>query len=251
MIILDLTGKNALITGGTRGIGRSISLRLAEAGASTAAVYHTDRVSADQSLRERKQFGTASHRNYGADTGNAQAIADLTQQVLADFDNKLDILILNAAAMGQSLIGDIRLADWQRMMDVNLTGPMLLAQACIPQMPPGSSIVGIGSGAAHDPLPGGFAPYGASKAALIMFLQDLAQDIGPQGIRANIVSPGGTDNGYGPHAVTADRPPRAKENNALRRVGVPDDIAKAVLFLCSDLSLFITGQALRVNGAST
>lgn len=251
MITIDLTGKNALVTGGTRGIGRAITRRLAEAGASTAAVYRTDEDSARASLHERNAYGTGEHRNYQADAGDPAQIKTLAGRVLADFGNTLDILVLNAAAQGGAVIADITLPQWQRAFDVNLTGPMLLTQALLPAMPRGSSIVAIASGAGHDPMSGGFATYGATKAGLIMFVQDLAQDIGPQGIRANIVSPGGTDNSFGPSPITEAHQPRAVEHNALRRVGIPDDVAKAVLFLCSDLSAFITGQALRVNGAAT
>ncbi len=251
MITIDLTGKNALVTGGTRGIGRAITRRLAEAGAGTAAVYRTDEAGANESLHERTAYGTAEHRNYQADTGDPAQIKTLAEQVLSDFGGTLDILILNAAAQGGALIADITLPLWQRAFDVNLTGPMLLTQAMLPSMPHGSSIVAIASGAGHDPMSGGFSTYGATKAGLIMFTQDLAQDIGPQGIRANIISPGRTDNSFGSGPLTEAHQPRPAEHNALRRIGIPDDIAKAVLFLCSDLSAFITGQALRVNGAAT
>lgn len=251
MITIDLTGKNALVTGGTRGIGRAITRRLAEAGASTAAVYRTDEAAAKDSLHERSLYGTGEHRNYQADAGNPAQIKQLAAQVLSDFGNTLDILVLNAAQQGEALIADITLPQWQRAFDVNLTGPMLLTQAVLPAMPRGSAIVAIASGAGHDPMTGGFATYGATKAGLIMFTQDLAQDIGAQGIRANVVSPGGTDNSFGPEPITEHHQPRPAQHNALRRVGIPDDVAKAVLFLCSDLASFITGQALRVNGAAT
>lgn len=251
MITIDLTGKNALVTGGTRGIGRAITRRLAEAGASTAAVYRADEDSARESLHERSSYGTGEHRNYQADAGDSSQIKTLAAQALSDFNNTLDILVLNAAQQGGALIADITPTLWQRAFDVNLTGPMLLTQAVLPAMPRGSAIVAIASGAGHDAMTGGFATYGATKAGLIMFTQDLAQDIGPQGIRANIVSPGGTDTGFGSGPITQGHQPRRAEHNALRRVGIPDDVATAVLFLCSDLAGFITGQALRVNGAAT
>jgi 3-oxoacyl-[acyl-carrier protein] reductase len=119
----------------------------------------------------------------------------------------------------------------------------------MPSLRSGASIVAIGSGAGHDPIPG-LAFYGATKAALNMFIADLAQEVGPRGIRANVVSPGSTDNAFQENAPS----PAAKQTgdlpNALRRRGVPDDVAGAVLFLCSDLSGFVTGQAIRVNGGA-
>jgi 3-oxoacyl-[acyl-carrier protein] reductase len=251
MITIDLSGKNALVTGGTRGIGRAISYRLAEAGANTSAVYRSDEATAQESLKERQAFGTGMHRNYHADVGVAVQITQLAEYVTTDFEGRVDILVLNAAAQGGNKVGEIDPAVWQRAFDVNLTGPFLLIQAVLPAMPSGSSIVTIASGAGHDPMAGGFATYGATKAGLIMFTQDLAQDVGPRGIRANVVSPGGTDTSFGIASALGGRKPREVSHNALRRVGVPDDVAGVVLFLCSDLAGFVTGQAIRVNGAAT
>lgn len=251
MITIDLSGKNALITGGTRGIGRAISYKLAEAGASTSAAFRADAETAHLSLRERQSFGVGTHRNYHADVGVADEINTLAERVAADFDGRVDILVLNAAAQGGSKVGEIDPAVWQRAFDVNLTGPFLLVQALLPCIPSGGSIVTIASGAGHDAMSGGFATYGATKAGLIMFTQDLAQDVGPRGIRANVVSPGSTDTSFGVASAHGDRKPREVGHNALRRVGVPDDVAGVVLFLCSDLAGFVTGQVVRVNGAAT
>ncbi len=251
MITIDLSGKNALVTGGTRGIGRAISYRLAEAGANTSAAYRADEAAAQESLHERQSFGTGTHRNHRADVGSPEEIAALAAQVSADFGGRVDILVLNAAAQGGNQVGEIDPAAWRRAFDVNLTGPFLLTQALLPIIPRGGSIVAIASGAGHDAMAGGFATYGATKAGLIMFTQDLAQDVGPRGIRANVVSPGGTDTSFGIARASGERKPREAEHNALRRVGVPDDVAGVVLFLCSDLAGFVTGQAIRVNGAAT
>lgn len=247
MITIDLSGKNALVTGGTRGIGRAISHQLAEAGASTSAVYRDDAESAQTSLAERQAFGTGTHRNYQADIGDAAQIDALTEQVLADYENRLDILVLNAGVGAGGKVVDIDPAQWQRAMDINLTSAFLLCRALIPAMPRGGSIVSIASGAGHDAIPG-LAGYAASKAGLIMFTQDMAQDVGPDGIRANVVSPGFTDTRFGGASPSDQTKQRVSSQTALRRVGVPNDVAHVVLFLCSDLAAFVTGQAIRVNG---
>lgn len=249
MITIDLVGKNALITGGTRGIGRAISRRLAEAGANTAAVWRGDEATALESLAEREAFGLGSHRNYQADIGQESQIEDLIARFRADHADGLDLLILNAGIGLGGKVTEIEPAQWRRMLDVNLGSAFLLTRGLVPVMRRGGSIVAIGSGSGHDPIPG-LAFYGASKAALNMFIADLSQEVGPEGIRANVVSPGSTDTKFQGNAPSPAVKQDGATHNALGRTGVPDDVACTVLFLCSDLSGFVTGQALRVNGAA-
>ena len=249
MITIDLTGKNAVITGGTRGIGRAISRRLAEAGANTAAVWRGDADTAQVSLAEREAFGLGSHKNYQADIGDEGQIDGLMGQVKSDYADGLDILVLNAGTGLSGKVTEIAPAQWRRMLDVNLGSAFLLTRGLVPILRPGGSIVAIGSGSGHDPIPG-LAFYGASKAALNVFIADLAQEVGPDGIRANVVSPGGTDTSYQSNAPSPAQKHGSATHNALRRQGVPDDVAGVVLFLCSDLAGFVTGQAIRVNGAA-
>ena len=249
MITIDLTGKNALITGGTRGIGRAISRRLAEAGANTAAVWRGDEAAAQVSLAEREAFGLGRHENYQADIGDEGQIDGLMGHVKSDYADGLDILVLNAGMGLGGKVAEIAPAQWRRMLDVNLGSAFLLTRSLIPVLRPGGSIVAIGSGAGHDPIPG-LAFYGASKAALNVFIADLAHEVGLDGIRANVVSPGGTDTSYQENAPSPARKYESASHNALRRQGVPDDVAGVVLFLCSDLAGFVTGQAIRVNGAA-
>ena len=249
MITIDLSGKNALITGGTRGIGRAISRRLAEAGANTLAVWRGDEERAKVSLAERQAFGTGSHSNFQADIGDEGQIDALIAHIKSSDGDGLDLLVLNAGVGLGGKVTEIEPAAWRRMLDVNLGSAFLLTRGLVPLMRRGGSIVAIGSGSGHDPIPG-LAFYGASKAALNMFVADLAQEVGPDGIRANVVSPGGTDTSFQGNAPSPSEKQDSASHNALRRPGVPDDIAGAVLFLCSDLSGFVTGQAIRVNGAA-
>jgi len=249
MIAIDLSGKNALVTGGTRGIGRAISRRLAEAGANTTAVYREDEETAQASLAERQSFGTGTHRNVQADIGDESQVERLILQAKAGFPDGLDILVLNAGIGLGGKVTEIAPAEWRRMLDVNLGSTFLLTRGLVPIMRRGGSLVAIGSGSGHDPIPG-LAFYGAAKAALNMFIADLAQEVGPEGIRTNVVSPGGTDTSFQGKAPSPAAKPDGATHNALRRRGVPDDVAGVVLFLCSDLAGFVTGQAIRVNGAA-
>jgi len=248
MITIDLTGKNALVTGGTRGIGRAISRRLAQAGANTLAVWRGDEETAQVSLAEREAFGLGTHRNYQADIGDERQIEDLIGCVKADYA-EVDLLVLNAGIGLGGKVTEIEPAQWRRMLDVNLGSAFLLTRGLVPVLRRGGSIVAIGSGSGHDPIPG-LAFYGAGKAALNMFIADLAQEVGPEGIRANVVSPGGTDTKFQENAPSPAVKQEGATHNALRRTGVPDDVAGVVLFLCSDLAGFVTGQAIRVNGAA-
>lgn len=249
MITIDFRGRNALITGGTRGIGRAISRRLAETGANTTAVYFRDAETAERSLSERQAFGLGNHTNFRADIGDEQQIAALIAETKTRFPDGLDFLVLNAGVGLGGKVTETEPAQWRRMMSVNLDSAFLLTRGLIPHLRRGGSIIAISSGAGHDPIPG-LAFYGASKAALNMYMTDLAQEVGPAGIRANIISPGSTDNAFQENAPSPREKHDSVSHNALRRRGVPDDIAGTVLFLCSDLASFITGQAIRVNGAA-
>jgi len=245
MIPIDLSGKTCLITGGTRGIGAAISRLLAEAGASTIAVYRSDESAAAASLAEREAFG-GRHCNYKANISVPADVHTLAAHFAADFDN-LHGLVLSAGVPMHRHVMDITDDDWRRVIDTNLTSALLMVRAFRPLMPSGSSIVSIASGAGHDGLPD-LAAYGASKAGLILFTQSIAQDLGPDGIRANVVSPGFVDTEFSGTRADDAKKQRAAANTALKRHGVPADVAGPVLFLLSDLSTFVTGQALRVNG---
>jgi 3-oxoacyl-[acyl-carrier protein] reductase len=222
---------------------------LAEAGANTLAVYQGDDKSAEVSLWERESAGPGRHSNVKADIGDEVQIERLIGQSRAEFADGLDFLVLNAGIGLRGTVADTEPHQWRRLLNVNLGSTFLLTRGLIPALKTGGSIVAIGSGAGHDTIPG-LAFYGATKAAINLFIADLAQEVGPRGIRANVVSPGSTDNSFQENAPAPSIPQSDDLPNALRRRGVPDDVAGAVLFLCSDLSGFVTGQALRVNGGA-
>ena len=146
MITIDLSSKNALITGGTRGIGRAISRRLAEAGANTTAVWRGDEATAEASLAERWAFGTGTHRNYQVDIGEETEIEGLVTRIKADYSDGLDFLVLNAGIGLGGKVTEIEPAQWRRMFDVNLGSAFLLTRGLAPVMRRGGGIVAIGSG---------------------------------------------------------------------------------------------------------
>ena len=249
---IDLTGKNALITGGTRGIGRAISLTLAQAGARVGAIYRSDAAQAAQTLRDLDDLpDTVAHFTRQADIA-AEAEATTAVQSAAElFGGFIDLLVLDAAASAGGPLVDMKTDDWMRPFDVNVHGAFYVVRAAAPHLRAGASVVFLSSGAGHDYLEG-LSSYGASKAAVNHIAGILAQELGPDGVRVNVVSPGHTykeegDPNADPAAYT-DNQRRIVDTTALRRLGTAQDVANAVLFFASDLSGFVTGQWLRVNG---
>jgi 3-oxoacyl-[acyl-carrier protein] reductase len=249
---IDLTGKNALITGGTRGIGRAISRTLAQAGARIGAIYRQDAVAAERTLLELRALAPAAdHFVWQADIADETQAAEALRATLQRFEGALDFLILDAAAGAYGPLADTSTEDWKRCFEVNVHGAYYLVREATPAFRRGGSIVFLSSGAGHDPLEG-LSAYGASKAAVNHLAGVLAQEMGPQGVRVNVVSPGHTDKGdidpnLHPEAYTSKQQ-EIVATTALRRLGTAQDVAHVVLFFCSDLAGFVTGQWVRVNG---
>lgn len=244
---IDLRGKNALVTGGTRGIGQTISLRLAQAGACVGMLYRSNAASAEETLARLTEVHPADHFALQADIADETQAIEATREALARFDNALDILVLNAASGSSGPIAAATTSDWKRPFEVNVHGHIYVARTVYPAMRPGGSVVFISSGAGHDPI-AGLGAYGTSKAAVNHLATVMAQEWGPKGVRVNVVSPGHTAMKPVDYANLSDKQQETVAGTALRRLGTPDDVANAVLLFASDLSGFVTGQFLRVNG---
>jgi len=249
MRTIELSGKAALITGGTRNIGRAIAQYLAEAGADVALIYRSDDAAA---IRARGEIRASTGRRaevYRADVGQEATVEEGVKEALTDFGGAFSVVVHNAGhGDGGGRMPAIRTDQWRGTLAVNLDAAFFLTRALLRRegaLPPGSSVVFIASGRGHGPA-AGLASYGTAKAGLIHFAAMLAQDVGPRGVRVNVVSPGFTDTD---HAPEEDKP-GAVACAALRRLGTPEDVAGAVLFFASDLSAFVTGQWLRVDGGT-
>ena len=252
---IDLTGKNVLVTGGTRGIGRAISLTLARAGARIGAIYRSDAATADQTLADLNSLNTNAdaleHFTLQSDISDEKQATDVTRSVAERFGGKVDIVVLDAAAgSGGPLIG-MTTDAWKKPFDVNVHGAFYIVRAAAPYLSSPASLIFISSGAGHEPLEG-LSAYGASKAAVHLMAGVLSQELGPQGVRVNIVSPGATykedDDPNADPAAYTDAQRNLVDKTSLRRLGTAQDVANVVLFFASDLSSFVTGQWLRVNG---
>ena len=242
----ELDGRVALVTGGSRGIGAAICEELAAAGATVAVNYARNAEAADEVCGRIAAGGGIAHAVQG-DVASADGAAALVALVESDI-GPIDALVNNAGITRDDLIMRLSEEDWRDVIDTNLGGafftcralsrPMLKRrQGAIVNI---SSIVGVHGNA-------GQTNYAASKAGLIGLTKALAKELGGRGIRVNAIAPG-----YIATELTNALPEQARDailaNTPLGRLGDPSDVARAVRFLCSDASAFITGDVLAVDG---
>jgi 3-oxoacyl-[acyl-carrier protein] reductase len=235
---MTLAGKTAVVTGGSRGIGRAIVRRLAADGARVVFSYRQDKVAADALARE-----TGNAVPIRADQEDPASLEALFEPVAGG----LDILVNNAAVNPHAPIRDITPELFDRAMTVNAKFPLLAMRAAEPLLRDGGRIISISTLNTAVPAPG-IALYCASKAALEQFTKVAAREFGPRGITVNTVSPGATDTDL----LRSSNPPEALERTpaltALGRLGEPDDIADVVAFLAGPDARWITGQNIRATG---
>jgi 2-deoxy-D-gluconate 3-dehydrogenase len=252
--LFDLKQKVALVTGGAMGIGAQIAERLGQAGA-CVAVVDTDVERANQTA-ERVRASGSKGKAYACDVGRLDHVHSTVQAVIADF-GRIDILVNNAGIFPIVPALDVTEATWDRVLDVNLKGAFFLAQCAAQQMVKqgnGGSIVNIASIDGLHPT-GRLVHYDASKAGLIMMTRSLAFELGAQRIRVNAVAPGAIQTPGAAAAMGAMAGPSAAavqpafvSRIPLGRMGDPDDIARAVLFLVSRAADYVTGSTLVVDG---
>ncbi len=246
---LDLAPKTALVTGGSRGIGRAIAEQLCLAGARVAVGYRSDENAANGLIRELRRAGGEAMALAGdvADPGQAR---QLVRDVVAAWE-RLDVVVNNAGIWEPDEAGGGDLDVWDRTLAVNLRGAYLVTDAAIPHLgQTGGSIVFVSSTAGQRGE-AGHSAYAASKGALISYTKSLAAELGPKGIRVNCVAPGWVETDM--TAAAFDDPARRAEIEAsipLGRVAAPVDVAGAVLFLVSDLARHLQGEVVNVNGGS-
>jgi 3-oxoacyl-[acyl-carrier protein] reductase len=244
--MIDLDGKRALVTGGSRGIGAAIALVLAENGAQVAFTYQH---SVDQANAVVKSIAGSGRRSVAiqADSADPGAIVRSVQDAVSALGG-LDILVNNAAIGQYGLIADLDVAGYQALMDVNVRAPVLFAKAVIPHLSAGGRIVSIGSGLGERVPFLGVTAYAMSKAALTAFTRGLSRELGPKGITVNLVQPGSVDTDANP----ADGPTSdfQKSLTSLGRFAEPREIANAVVFLVSPAASVITGATLTVDAGA-
>ena len=241
-----LTGKTALVTGATRGIGRAIAIKFAEEGANVAFTYRSQHEAAQSLAAEIEAMGVMA-KGYPSDAASFADAHAVVEDVKAVF-GRIDILVNNAGITKDGLMMRMDETQWDAVIDTNLKSAFNYIHACTPIMARQrggsiinmSSVVGVSGNA-------GQCNYAASKAGLIGLSKSIAKEMGPRGVRSNCIAPGfiATDM---TGALPEDIRKEWEKQIPLRRGGTPEDVAGVALFLASDLSAYVTGQVISCCG---
>jgi len=235
----NLSGKTALVTGASRGIGRASALALAKAGAQVMIHYSNSEKEADAVFAEIRKIGCRAQK-VAADLRQADGPHTLAKRVRAIVGDRLDILAANASILKAASIEDTNIEDFDNLFAVNVRAPFFLVQQLLPVLCKGSNIIFTSSLAAHTSVEA-MSAYAATKGAIETLVKHFASALGPRGIRVNAVAPG---------IVETDLSKVTVGMQALKRVAQPDDIAPLVAFLASDDARWITGDTVHVDGGS-
>jgi 3-oxoacyl-[acyl-carrier protein] reductase len=242
----SLENKIALVTGASRGIGAAIALKLAAEGASVMITYQQNAELASQVVNEIKSQGGIG-LSLQANSGSAEEITKAVQDTAAHFGG-LDILVNNAGIGLYDHISQLSIAQYDRVMDINVKGVFAAALAAVSYLKPGGRIITIGSCQAERmPEPGG-SLYAMSKSALIGLTKGLARDLGTAGVTVNLVQPGPIDTDMNP--ASGEYASGQIALMAQAAFGRPEDIAALVAFLASPQAQYITGASVTIDGGT-
>jgi 3-oxoacyl-[acyl-carrier protein] reductase len=250
MMDINLTGKTALVTGGNTGIGQAIALALAQAGADVALTYFSN--PGEQTVTAIRALGRKSLA-LRLDATDSVEVNRVVPELARALDGHIDILINNAGHMvGRVPIAEMSDEHWHKVINVNLSSAFYCTRAALPYMRPGwGRIVNMSSLAARNGGGPGAVAYATAKAGLLGLTRGLARELAPRGITVNAVAPGLIlETPFHDTFNTKEGKQAAIAAIPLRRGGVPNDVAGAVLFLVSDLAGFITGEITEINGGA-
>ncbi len=241
---MELAGRSVLVTGGSRGIGAAIALRLAREGADVAITFRNAADEARTTVAGIESFGGRA-RAIHADSADAQALIRAVDDTAAEF-GRLDILVNNAGIFPFGPPDSVTVEEIDHTLAVHVRALFVAAQAALRHMVEGGRIISIGSCLGRRVPVAGVTLYAMSKSALIGLTKGLARDLGEQGITVNLVDPGPVDTDMNPAASPEAEAER--NHTALRRYGTVDEIAAAVAFLARDEARFVTGASIAVDG---
>ena len=244
----SLSGKTALVTGASRGIGRASAMALAKAGAQVLVHYSNSEKEADAVIAAIR-YGGGKAEKISADLRRPDGAHALAKRVRAIVGARLDILVANAGISKSAPIEDMTVEDFDNLFAVNVRAPFFLIQQLLPTLCKGSNIIFTSSLAAHASV-GTLSAYGATKGAIDTLVKHLASALGPRGIRVNAIAPGVVETDMSNFTKTAAGREVTLGMQALKRLAQPEDVAPVVAFLASEDARWITGDSIHVDGGS-
>lgn len=245
---MRLKNKIAIVTGGSRDIGRSVCVKLAKEGAKVVINYFGSKENADETLRQVQAAG-GEGIIVQADITKAAEVASLVQQTVNTFGEQIHVLVNVAGGLvARKTTAEMDEVFWDSVIDLNLKSVFLAVKQTAPYMPAGSTVINFSSQAGRDGGGPGASAYAASKGAIMTYTRALAKELGPKGIRVNAVAPGMIATTF--HDTFTKPEVRTNVANAtpLKREGIADEVADLVVYLASDEASFINGNNIDING---
>lgn len=244
----NLKGKVAVVTGGARDIGKSISIKLAKEGAKIVVNYFNSEAGAKETVAEIKSFGGEAIA-VKADVSNLNDIKNMKAKAVEAFGGEVHILVNNAGGLfARKTLSEFDEAFYDLVMNVNFKSTVFVMQAFEPLMDKGGSIINISSLAARDGGGGGSSLYASSKGAATTFTRAMAKELGPKGIRVNAICPGLIGTKFHDDFTKDEIRKVVAGKTPLRREGQADEVADLVVYLASEKSSFVTGANFDING---
>lgn len=238
-----LDGKTALVTGASRGIGQAIAITFAREGAYVGINYRSSDNEAHEVLNEVQQHSDGMLLK--ADVSKEDEVIAMIKGLSEQCDG-IDVVVNNAGIYKRATVDEKTAQEWQRVIDVNLTGCFLVAKHVLPHVPDGGRLIFISSQRGFKGSPHG-ADYAASKAGVLGLMRSLARELAPDNITVNAVAPG-TINTDMIAGLSGERRQKYIKRIPMKRLGEPEEIADACLYLASDLASYVTGETINVNG---
>ncbi|WP_010519996.1 SDR family NAD(P)-dependent oxidoreductase [Croceivirga radicis] len=243
-----LEGKIAVVTGGSRDIGRAIAIKLAKEGAHVAVNYLNSEKGANETVAAIEALGKKAIA-VKADVSKLEDIQQLKAEVTKAFGEKVDILVNNAGGLfARKTLQEFDEAFYDLVMNVNFKSTVFVSQAFEPLMEKGASIINISSQAARDGGGGGSALYSSSKGAVTTFTRAMAKELGPKGIRVNALCPGLIGTKFHDDFTKDEIRSKVASVTPLRREGQATEVADLVAYLATDDATFVTGNNIDING---
>lgn len=243
-----LKGKVAVVTGGSRDIGRAISVGLAKEGAKVVVNYYNSEAGAIETVSEIKAFGGEAIA-VQADVSNLKDIQNMKAKTVEAFGEKVDILVNNAGGLfARKTLQELDESFYDLVMNVNFKATVFVMQVFEPLMGKGASIINLSSQAARDGGGGGSSLYASSKGAVTTFTRSMAKELGPKGIRVNAVCPGLIGTKFHDDFTTDEIRKMVADKTPLKREGGAEEVADLVVYLASDNSSFVNGANFDING---